>query len=264
MKFNNFQSVHLFKIIYINLQIDFIYIYILFTIIIMYNIAKIKKINFFSNINYVMNGILILVINIFIIYIYTYTNINTLFMYYLMLYLALCLILLLLYVVSINKIYIITITNIILLGTLYYNYIYLYTLLYIAIIYLYTIKRKNKFYINHIYYFVIIYVLINVIHNIDEFTIQLINTYESYAHSNKLNEVDININYIEYTFNHNKIFINNYYNIYNIFEKIEFNIYNYFINNLYYNIKNNILQIYNINYIVILFTILIIIIKKRY
>jgi hypothetical protein len=82
----------------------------------------------------------------------------------------------------------------------------------------------------------------------------MINTYDNKIILNKLIEIDINLNYIEYINKNNNLFISNYYNIYNIFEKIEFNIYNYIINNNYYNIKNNTMQIYKLNYIIVLFT----------
>jgi hypothetical protein len=82
----------------------------------------------------------------------------------------------------------------------------------------------------------------------------MINTYDNKIILNKLIEIDINLNYIEYINKNNDLFISNYYNIYNILEKIEFNIYNYIINNNYYNIKNNTMQIYKLNYIIVLFT----------
>lgn len=84
----------------------------------------------------------------------------------------------------------------------------------------------------------------------------MINTYDNKIILNKLIEIDINLNYIEYINKNNNLFISNYYNIYNIFEKIEFNIYNYLINNNYYNIKNNTMQIYKLNYIIVLFTLI--------
>ena len=70
--------------------------------------------------------------------------------------------------------------------------------------------------------------------------------------------INININYIEYTNIKNTLFLNNTFNLYNIFEKIEFNIYNKITNSMYLNIKNNIIQVYKLQYILIVFTIIII------
>jgi hypothetical protein len=118
-------------------------------------------------------------------------------------------------------------------------------------------------YNNHITYIIIIYILYSITNEINEITIQIANTYENEFSYNKIIEIDININYIEYINKNKNKFISNYYNIYNIFEKIEFNIYNYIFNNYYYNIKNNVIQIYKLNNIIVLFILILYKIIKK-
>jgi hypothetical protein len=139
-------------------------------------------------------------------------------------------------------------------------------IIYVIVISIYKIKNKNKFYIVHVCMLVIIYILITLNNEIEEFIMHIIYGYGNELCSTNINEIEININYIEYNYihyNENNIFISNHYNIYNIFERIEFNIYSYIFENVYYNIKNNTIQIYKIKYIILLFTVLVYIIKNR-
>ena len=95
---------------------------------------------------------------------------------------------------------------------------------------------------------------------------QIIYGYGNALYSTNINEIEVNINYIEYNYVHynkSNIFVSNYYNIYNIFEKIEFNIYSYIFENIYYNIKNNTIQIYKIKYIILLFVTLVYVVKDK-
>lgn len=256
LKFNNFQSIHIFKIIYINLQLDFIIVYCIFFFIFCYNILKNKKSNIKFNIMSVANAIIVTIIFVFILYIYVYININSIFMFYILLYLSIIVYLFFLYIINIKNVYTIYSILFIIILLLYEQNIYIYLCIYSIIIYSYMIEKKIKIYKNHVIYIIIIYIIYNITNEIEETIIQIINNYSNGYNNNKIIELDININYIEYINKNKNIFISNYYNIYNIFEKIEFSIYNYIISNQYYNIKNNIIQIYKLNYIAILFYII--------
>jgi cytochrome c biogenesis factor len=263
LKFNNFQSVHIFKIIYINLQSYFIVMYFVFIFIFSYYVLKNKKSRSFTSIVLILNITGIVILFFFMIYIYIYISINQLFMYYILVYLSLFILFLLYYILNINNIYLYVYSMVIVFNAVFANYIFIYIFMYILIIYIYTIKKENKIYNSHILYIIIIYILFMLTNEIQEFSILLNNTYHNNIVLNKINEIDINVNYIEYYNKNNNLFISNYYNIYNIFEKIEFNIYNQIINNYYYNIKNNIIQIYKLKYIPLLFILIIHKIAKK-
>lgn len=268
MKFNNFQSIHLFKIIYINLQNHFIYLYLLLTILACYLLYKKNNIKYkLTVLLYLIKHIMIVII-LFTFYFYIHTIINTMFLYYILVYITLIVVVTVIILQKIKKIqysiiliYIITVSNILSLISFYYIF-------YISFFYKYIIKKIYSFYTVHMLILLVVYIVYTINNQIEENIITYLYGYKNNKNYCFLNEIDININYIEYYYKWNEnnitnLFINNYYNIYNIFEKIEFNIYNAVFENTYFNLKNNIIQIYYIKYIICLFTVVTILIFKR-
>ena len=249
-KFNSFQSVHIFKILYISMQPFFISIYILILFITIYYIS-INKIKTIPNRNIQMIHIIVnaLVITAYIICINININIKIELLYYIIL--VLVLIVCYIFTTILNIKYQTTLPIIVIIN----NIISIQYIIYFVLYYIYTLKKKNKLYTIHLICCYIIYLLLNINSEIYEITFNLIHSYTQHKYQMIISTIDININYIEFNFNtiqNIKYNINTYYNIYNIFEKIEYTIYNLIIESTYINIKNNIIQLYKIKYIILL------------
>ena len=265
LKFNNFQSIHVFKLIYINIQFHFIYIYIIFNILIfLLYFKKTNKLN--TSLFYIINTYIIYIVLAIISYMYIYMYVHKTFLFYILIMSTIFLYLLLLTRVK-KEIYFLCY---LLLITILYKQIYMYFIYLFYSIMNIKIKKYYFFYITHLFFLIIIYNIYYFNNEINEISYSNIFMYEQMKDRTLyiLNEVETNLNYIEYQYkikiNNDIIYTNNYYNIYNIFEKIEFNIYNFIYNNMYINIKENVIQVYKIKYIITIFIIVTYLLYKRY
>ncbi|YP_007890060.1 heme lyase (mitochondrion) [Naegleria fowleri] len=250
IKCNNLQSIHVFKIVNLNLQNYFI---IMYTLYVLFSYAYTKK----KNNNYYINNNILIKQSTLVIILYLLNNTHI----YINIYVYIIYIFVILYsyilkyLIRKNKL-----INTLQLTTLIYVYkalTLLHTIISTIIIFFYIVKKKNNIYNVHIYILLIAYLLLNINNNIINIVYENYALYISNNTTGEINLIDININYIEYIVKeiNTEFFTTQYYNIYSIFEKIETNIYNNIITNTFINIKNNIIQVYKMYYIIILFTV---------
>lgn len=257
IKCNTLQSIHIFKIINLNLQNYFITLYLIIIILYLYN-----NILLYNNNKYINNKIIIkiniLILCIYLLNIYFY---SILYLYFIFITIIIYSILLKQQITN-NKI--INILMIFIISLIYKLYITLYIILTTTLVIILKNKKKNNLYFIHLLILLTIILLFDINYEILEIILENYNTYYNNNIVFEINQIDININHIEYTMKEiQKIYFSNQnYSIYNIFEKIETSIYNYLISNSFTNIKNNIIQIYKIYYLLIIIIILIMILIK--
>lgn len=219
------------------------------------NIKQIRNINIRTTVNSIVIFLLIIITYIIIINIAP----NTYIFYYLILTLISLFIIVTTYILQIKN-NALMLLLIVILNTTTVQY-----LITILTLFKYKKKHTHKLYKIHIICGLIIFILFNINNEMYDFLFTITHSYTQKQNIMLTNTIDININYIEFNdsiTNLEKYGITTYYNIYNIFEKIELTIYHSFIESTYINIKNNIIQLYKIKYIIILFLSFLLFIKK--
>jgi len=250
LKFNSIQSIHIFKLISIQLQLYFLFFYISIYLLLLFYFLY-KKIIINNNIIYYYFLIFLLFLY-FYLYIYSFINIYIFsFCFYFLFYsffILLCFyyfhffLFYFFYLITIIKIYIVI-------------YIFMYFLI---------IKKYNFFLYKHLIYFTLLYFLLLISNTFNEIQ-NYIYLYENYNIKYFISSYEFITHEITYLYKiKNDIFyffIQKHYNIYNILEQIELFLYHTIINNFYIVIESFYIKIYKTIYFFIFILLFIIYIK---